>query len=481
MKEHAVQNAALEAGQWKHGFAYYMEQGLGKTYTTYKNFERLVEAGGCTRMVVSCPNSFKGGWVDEAEKWGFNEKFDIHIYNSDNEFSNDLWLRKTYKKPPVLIINHEAIRKSGTKKEGFKYSKGLEYIESFISGKKVMVVEDESIKMKDPSSQHTRGMLHLADNALDPDDYRRLLSGKPTSQGPHDLWAQMRFIGNLKGFEYQPFKAAFCRMGGAVMKKVVGAQNEEILAERIDPWVFRATKAEWTDLPPKLYTIREYTLSKELRAMYKSMENDFVVWLENDKKVTIEAAITKYIKLAQIQAGFIYDENGKTEWLVKDESNARLNALIDFVENELVGKAIIIYNHKPVRDQLERALGGPGVCAHIHGGMATAEVEDNKRRFNTDRSCRYILITKSAKYGHTLLGNQDRPEDACSTELFYENTYSLDDRSQLEDRDHRHGQKQETNWYVDFAGTPLDRNCVKALQMKEEIFQAVFQHIGKKR
>lgn len=472
MKFHPVQDAALEAGQWKHGFGYFLEQGLGKTLTTYENFKRLVESGGCTRMVVSCPNSFKGGWKDEAEKWGF--EFDIHIYDSDNEWANDLWLKKQYTKPPVLVINHEAIRKSGAKKEGFKYSKGLQYIESFIDGKKSMGVEDESIKLKDPSGQHTRGMLHLADQFT----YRRILSGKPIAQGPQDLWAQMRFIGNLKGFEFQPFKAAFCRMGGFQNRVVLGAQNEEILAERIDPWIFRATKADWTDLPPKLYTIREYTMSKEQRAKYKSMEEEFVLWLQSGEVVTIEAAITKYIKLAQIQAGFVYTEDGRTEWLVDDKSNARLKALVNFVEDELVGKAIIVYNHKPVRDQLVRALGGPERCAHIHGGMATDTIEDEKWRFNSDPSCRFILITKSAKYGHTLLGDQNTPGDACSTELFYENTYSLDDRSQLEDRPHRHGQVQDSMSYVDFAGSKLDRDCIKALQRKEEIFRTVFRHIG---
>lgn len=476
---HPVQEAALEAGQWKHGFAYYMEQGLGKTLTTFENFKRLVEAGGCTRLIVMCPSSFKGGWKDEAEKWGYD--FDVHVYEAGADWENTAWLKKQFKKPPVLIINHESVRKSGTKKEGFKFSKGLQYIEDFVSGRQVMLVEDESIKLKDPSSQHTKAALHLTDNVLDGGDYRRILSGKPMTQGPHDLWAQMRFLGNLKGFEFQPFKAAFCRMHPGIEKKVVGAQNEEILAERIDPWVFRATKADWTNLPPKLYTIRDYTMSPQQRAMYKSMEDDFVLWLQSGEVVTIEAAITKYIKLAQIQAGFVYTEEGKTEWLVDDASNSRLKTLTNFVEDELVGKMIVVYNHKPVRDQLERTLSQYGGVAFIHGGMGTEEIEAEKLRFNTDRGCRFICITKSAKYGHTLLGNQDTPGDACATEFFYENTYSLDDRSQLEDRSHRHGQGQESMSYVDVAGTPLDRNCVKALQMKEGIFQTVFQHIGKKR
>lgn len=57
--------------------------------------------------------------------------------------------------------------------------------------------------------------------------------------------------------------------------------------------------------------------------------------------------------------------------------------------------------------------------------------------------------------------------------IFYENTYSLDDRSQIEDRPHRHGQNYAVS-YIDLVGTPLDYDCVEALQRKEGVFQAVF-------
>jgi hypothetical protein len=62
----------------------------------------------------------------------------------------------------------------------------------------------------------------------------------------------------------------------------------------------------------------------------------------------------------------------------------------------------------------------------------------------------------------------------------FENTYSLDDRSQIEDRIHRHGQTADSVLYVDICGTSLDRNAIRALQRKENVFQAVFSKIGKK-
>jgi len=150
--------------------------------------------------------------------------------------------------------------------------------------------------------------------------------------------------------------------------------------------------------------------------------------------------------------------------------------LRDHFDNEVPGKLIAVYNHKPVRELLadEFAAEKP---AFIRGGMTTDEIEAEKRRFNTDDSCRIIFITKAAKYGHTLLGNQAVREHSCSNMAFFENTYSLDDRSQLEDRAHRHGQKQEMMSYADFVATPLDREMIKGMQLKENIFQEIFRNI----
>jgi len=307
--------------------------------------------------------------------------------------------------------------------------------------------------------------------------YSRILSGKPIKQGPHDLWSQMRVIKQLNGREYYPFKSAFCRMGGFKMKQVLGVQNEDILSKLIEPHVFRATKADWADLPPKTYTVREYKLTPEMKAMYDSMYHDFVLWLNSSEAVTVDAAITKYIKLAQIQCGWIYDEDGKVRSLVPDERNPRLKLLLETLETEVSGKAAIVYHHKPVFDQLLRALGGPTVCAWIKGGMSPAEITEQKRRFNEDRNVRNILLQDdAAKYGHTLLGLPEAGH-MCYTMLFYENNYSLDTRSQIEDRIHRHGQAADSVLYLDSVGTPLDRDCVRALQRKESVFQAVFANL----
>jgi hypothetical protein len=456
-----AQVEALKRSRGKRGFGYFMEQGLGKTSTSYGDFLDHALDFDLTRMVTIAPNSFKGGWAEEVDKFGF--PITPIVYESGNVDHYRSLFRRGFQTRPNLIVNYEAIR----------HQSARDVIRDFLGDRRGYLVADESIKLKDFSSDQTKAALEIAQDF----EFTRILSGKPISQGPHDLWAQMRFIKQLEGFRYHPFKNAFCKMGGFKMKQVMGAQNEDILAERIDPHVFRATKVEWTDLPPKLPTTREYTLTPDMKRMYKSMEDDFVLWLSENEHVSVDIAITKYIKLAQIQAGFIIDDDGNTRLLVEPKNNPRLNALEEYVDG-VVGKTIIVYNHKVVRPMLYERFANLNPV-HISGGMTPEEISANKRCFNEDPRCRVIFITKAAKYGHTLIGGPE-PENHCSDMVFYENTYSLDDRSQLEDRNHRYGQIGETNWYCDIVGTQLDRNATRALQRKESVFQAVFQHIGKR-
>lgn len=465
-KPYGAQTEALRRAKGRKGFGWFMEQGLGKTSTSYGDFLENVAEGNVDRMLTFCPNSFKGGWREEVEKWGFN--VEPIVYEAGNPREYLARFRRGFSKPPNLIINYESARTDDAQ----------QVIRAYIETNRGYAVADESIKLKDPKSAQTQAVLAAGQMF----EYTRVLSGKPVTQGPHDLWAQMRFIKQLEGRMFYPFKTAFCKMGGFKMKQVVGAQNEDILAELIEPHVFRATKAEWTDLPSKSYTVREYTMTPAMKSMYRQMHDDFILWLNDEENVSVDAAITKYIKLAQIQCGFIIREDGTIVELVEPSKNPRLAALKEVIGDEIRGKVTIPYSNKYVFSQLSEALSKLGVT-YIRGGMSPEEINEQKKLFNTRREYMVMLLqTEAAKYGHTLLGLPE-PEYHCSTQVFYQNTYSLDSRSQIEDRSHRYGQLagtegfQEMMSYFDLVGTPLDRDAVKALQRKESVFQAIFQHI----
>lgn len=454
-----VQKKALEAAKGKPGFAYWMEMGLGKTLTALTEFTNLVAEGEVTRMVVVCPNSFKSGWRDEIIKQGI--PVDPWIYESGAD--NAVFARKTYTKPPVLIVNYEAIRRPSTQ----------EFIRNWVDRRRAMLVFDESIQIKTHNSQQTRAAIALAREFK----IIRLLSGKPMTQGPHDLWGQLKAIGKLTTYNYWAFRGTFCRMGGYMNKKVMGAQNEELLASLINPFVFRATKEEWTDLPPKIYTTRECSMGPVQAQQYRTMELEFVTWLNSEEFVTVDMAITRHLKLAQIQFGFLIDEDKTTHELVEPVNNPRINAIKEALDTEIVGKLVVVYHHRYAGKVLNDTLQEYGVT-YITGGMDPVDISNNRNKFNTDSHTRIILLQDTAgKYGHTLIGG-NTPETRCSTMFFAENSWSLDTRSQIEDRIHRHGQTGDSCLYIDTVGSSLDRAIIRALQMKQSIFDAVMEHVG---
>ena len=460
-----VQVEGLKFAHGKRGVGYGMEMGLGKTLTALEEFRRAAADrlkgpnAPVTRLLVVAPNSFKQGWADEVEKHGFD--FDTHVFVSGSK-ANEKWLSAKYAKPPVLVINYEAIRSPTV----------LLRLAAWMRIRPTMLVLDESIQIKTHDSQQTKAALSLAAEAA----MVRCLTGLPQTQGPHDLYPQLKAVGLFLNMKFWAFRNTFCVMGGFENKVVMGVKNADQLAKAMAPVWFQARKSNWLpDLPRKDYSIRTYEMSGEQAAQYKQMHDEFVLELETGGIVAVDVAVSKYEKLSQIQCGFIYDEDMNMRELVPPTQNPRLAVLRDLLE-QIPGKAIVIYRHRAVFDLLYK-FGNLDEPAFIRGAMSPAEIAEQKDRFNNDPECRVLLgQAEATKYGHTLLGGEADIEH-CSTMIFFENSYSLDTRTQVEDRIHRRGQRGENVLYIDLAGTELDRRVVRALQKKEDLYDAVFSKL----
>jgi SNF2 family DNA or RNA helicase len=455
-----VQIAALDFARGKPGVGWFMEPGLGKSLTALAEYFTCWQSGLADRMLAVCPNTFKQGWLDEIEKHALD--FDVHIFQSAKRAEASRFVSHGHAKPPVFVINYEAIRMPNVQRAlGAWLQRGRAYL-----------AIDESIQIKGHRTQQTKALHRLAPMCA----YVRLLTGRPQTQGPHDLWGQLRTIGLFPFTNFYAFRGSFCEMGGWMQKEVIRAKNTEALAAAMAPVVFQAKKKDWlVALPRKDYTIRDYLMSADQLSQYADMEHKFLLEVETGV-ITVEVAIAKYAKLAQIQTGFIYDEHGGTHQLVPVEENPRLNLLLAMLESEVEGKACVVYKHRAVLDILLRVLAEYDP-AWIKGSMKPAEVSEQKDRFNQDPHCRVILLQcDAAKYGHTLLGGPDE-DDLCRTMIFFENSYSADTRDQIEDRIHRRGQTGENVLYIDLSGSPLDRRIVKALQRKDALYQSVFKNL----
>ena len=443
------------------GFGLFMEQGLGKTATNYNIFLNLLMENRVDVQVNVCPPSLRGNWKAEAEEWGVADVMPVYVWPKVPPPSQ-------LKPPCVVIINYEAFSGGAMK--------GVEWLAECHARWRTRVSLDESIQIKNPQATKTKNLIAVTKNDVLPSP----LSGLPFTQNIHDLWAQGRFARSLDG-RFFPWRNHFCRMGGYMGKKIMGLkpEREAEFEAWLKSWTFRAYKSDWTDLPPKIQLPpREVGLSPEQLKHYREMELDFITFLKNRDgeftEVEAKMTITKLNKLQQISSGFLIDENGVAHRLC-----ARIPKLEETKQilEDVGSKVLVIAYFRESLNILAEGLADWNPIV-LRGGMSDDEVEREKKRFNGDSACRVaVLQSSSHKYGHTLLGQ--RGHDRCHTTIFYENSYNLDDRCQMEDRNHRFGQDADCVSYNDFCCSPVEREAIMALQRKLSVVDAVFKYARK--
>jgi hypothetical protein len=442
------------------GWGYFMEMRLGKTPLHLAEGALFRRDYDFRWHVVLAPNAFKHDWPVEAEKFGYPAP--SIALDSSNRKQVAAFIDKNSATGGLITVNYEALR----------YPDTLKLLEKVL-GPRTLIGADESISIKNPQSGDSKAAIALAKMC----GARRILTGKPVTQGPHDLWAQLRFIGQLNGVMPATFRNTHCEMGGYMGRTVVGYKDAEKLQELLSTCSFTARKADWLKTPGKDYVApRKITLLPDQAAMYMQMQKDFVVAVADGTVITADQVITKLMKMQQISSGFIIDEDRKVHNLMPPAKNPKVVELLRIMEEEATTKVIVVCHYQHSINILEEALAkyNPAIIrGDIWHDQNKRDKLTEKARFNLDPSCRVIIGQEQAlRYGHTLMGN---PNDPCCTTWFYENNYSLNDRSQCEERNQGAGQLLPIA-IGDFVSSPQDIAVIKALQRKEDVAAAIMNY-----
>jgi hypothetical protein len=453
-----AQVEALKRSHNKRGWGHFLEMGLGKTTLAINEYLLFRKQHGYKWMVVFTYSGFVEDWQPEYERFVGEDAPPIMTFRSKEKKQALKFYKDNKDEGGVIVIHYEPMAHVSSR----------EIIKLFMRDDTFLVL-DESVLLKKHDGVYFKNILEMKTPRM----VVRELSGKPAPQGPHDYWSQLRLLGALNGVNYFAFRSKYCKLGGFKGKSVVGVreENADALRELLAEWSWFAEKSDWTDLPPKNYIpVRHFEMSAAQQVAYKTMTEEFLVDLENGDLVTIDAAVAKLTKLQQIASGFIYDNEKVAHTLVEPAKNPMLKALKYDIDN-IHGKAIIIAKHIPMIETLLDHFKeyNPTV---IRGKkfMSREETQEQKRLFNEEDKYKLIICqTNVAKYGHTLLGTENEP---CRTVMFAENSFSLDDRAQLEDRPHRYGQKYVVN-YHDYSCSPVHTRAIEALVNKEDMFRFV--------
>jgi len=436
-----VQRAALAKSRGNKGFGFFMDPGMAKTATTLNEFLMAYDAGVVNFMLVVCPNGLQENWRSEAQKMGF--PLNVSIYPDMPG------------KEGLLIINYEKMINSP-----------FDDIEKFLRQNKTYAVCDESHRVKNPKAKTTKAIVYLFEFAT----IKRVLTGTPVANNVVDLWSQLRIIGK-HGSHRTPytFRNRYAIMGGFMGKQVIGVQKEDELRSHLEDCSFIAKKEEWMKtLPPKVYSVIGYEMLPNQKKAYERIKKDRFVEF-NDKEISATMAITALMKMQEVTSGFMFDDNGELVNFCPTK-NPKIDAICDLMD-DVIGKAIIFAYYKPTIDLLESRISKSYKTVVIRGGMDRASVSKAFTSFNNDDGVKVLVAQiTAAKEGLTLLGSNKFP---CYTTIFAENTYSIIDRTQAEDRNHRYGQTSEQVMYYDMVGSPIESDIIKALQEKKSLIEVI--------
>ena len=254
---------------------------------------------------------------------------------------------------------------------------------------------------------------------------------------------------------------------GRTIEIVVGYRELDKLHEMIQPLSTRLTKEQaGLNLPPKLYQRLVFDLAPEQRRVYDQLRKEYMVELDNGVLITAAIAMVRVLRLQQVACGYLPnpdDPEGEPILVPKGE-NPRLAAFKDWLED--VGKQQVIVWCRFTRDvDLIIREFGPPRCVRYDGEVNEKAKTQALDLFKSGK--RQICVAKASSMGMGLtLVNS-------SISFYYSNTFSLLERLQSEDRQHRPGQYNPVT-YVDLvADGTVDLKILKSLRESNEIASRV--------
>ena len=451
---------AIEHAQGKKGFAYFLEQGTGKSAIIVHEIVDLIECQTIDCAVIIAPNNVHVNWKNEFIKHGPEdyEKWGIQIWRSggilkkkEEETSAIMSAGKVL----IFLINIEAL----SSENGKNYLKRI-----LLARRRTYMAVDESHKIKTPGAQRTKAIIELGNYTI----IRRIATGTEAEEGLEGLWSQYKFLDqNIIGVRsFTAFRSMYCienqqqLASGQIFRQIVGYRNQDVLASKIAPYTYQKRKKDCLDLPDKVYVTHEIDMTKEQDKIYNQLQQELIYQLQTGEIVDATMAVTKLIRLQQVLCGHVNTSNDpKTTELIPSN---RADFVVEIVD-EASSKCIIFCRFIMDVDIVVTALSqkgirAVGVSSRIEGAERMCEID----RWRQEKDCKALVITiASGGTGLTL--------NEASTTIFYSNAWSSTDRLQAEDRNHRIGQEQKVTYHDIIVPRTIDHRLLFVLKKKQSV------------
>lgn len=438
-------------------FALFAEMGTGKTKIILDIIAERARHSVLTGVLVAAwPKGVHHQWVEEQLPEHMWDDVPYVAYGWDGK-RWPKWIHDATPELQILTVNIEAVNVERHRDEMMAFLQR--------HGDKGMMIVDESQTIKSHSAKRTKNVIKLGQLV----NQRSIMTGTPIAKDLTDEWSQFNFLDpNIIGHKYlTSFRAAYCRMGGYQMKQVVGAKNVPHLNAKLAPYIFRATKIEELDLPPKVYDTVLFEMSDEQKLHQKRMKENYLTWLNSGETISMANAAVMILRLQQLACGVLVDDNGQLHRL---KDNPRLDAF-RALDASRTGKKVVwcrfTEDIKILMEQYsDRAVAYYGDVKDIDRRVAIAEFND--RLSGVD-----LFIANAATAGSGL----NLQVGGCTTAIYYSNSYNSVHRWQSEDRIHRIGTIGTVTYFDLVARGSVDRNVLNNLKHKKDLSDLVLDDL----
>lgn len=389
------------------------------------------------QLLIVCPTSIKGVWKKEYDRYSAIP-FDMQVLEAGDK------LKRTWAHPfRILVVGIEALSQGGAS----------DVAAEFIRLGKTMIIMDESSRIKNHEAKRTETCCELADATV----FRLALTGTNVTQGLHDLYSQMYFINPYAIGEasFYSFRNRYCVMGGFENNKVIGYKEVEGLLDKVRPHCDVIRKKDMTGLPEKSYQIRKVKATPAQVKACKELAKEMKTTL-GDKEIKVANALEALLRFQQISGGHMPDGTPLP-------TNPKLAELVALLA-DFDGKAIIWARYVPEILAITEALNKewPGSAVALYGEVAPPDRQPLVDKWSASDVQRFVVSNQS-------VGGMGLTMIAATLTVYYSNTFSLEERLQSEDRNHRMGQVNNV-LYVDLVSDlRVDRLVIGALENKKDL------------
>ena len=509
-------NVSLNWLEENNFFAYYMEQGTGKSKTLIDVASHLFRTDRIDAAMLIAPNGVHEQWANEqlpehsplpysTYEWEGMPKSEIKL----NRLRQFCW-----------STDRRMLRWFCVNIEAFSVDSGMKVFQSFVKRNRVAIIVDECTTIKNTGAKCTinvgHGLSELMMNGkyvtkVNPySAYRFVLTGTMVTNNPFDQYSYGEFLcPGIWGMNEYRFRARYgmiTRMkygkkpngkDNMVRKQMSkdmiarihrqiadGFRIEDIayknftstdvvlwmkshpdvsvpyknlgeLKEKIKPWSFICKKSECLDLPEKQHLITNYEMSKEQKEVYNDLVRDFYAQY-GDEEIEVTIKLALMTRLSQVTGGFFpyYDDGSAKAMPIK--GNGKFKALERCIEETDERPLIVVARFTAEIEMIMEEFGAEGLYGKTKDRNAVRE------RFQSNEIDILAVNPDVGCMGYNF-------QNSCNM-FIYSNDFSLLKREQMEDRIHRDGQRSDHVIYRDLiAKGTVDERIYEVLRLKKDL------------